>query len=101
MSYDQVAGASGGDDAFLGGASQGGRGIRKVVKWTFELRTEFATSFKFRKAKWVCELLAALAKFSQANFGVVKFSQGACGVVKFLQAYELLCFSSVLEFPCI
>ena len=49
MSYDQVAGASSGDDAFLGGASQGGRGIRKVVKWTFELRTEFATSFKFRK----------------------------------------------------
>ena len=29
MSYDQVAGASGGDDAFSGGTSQGGRGIHK------------------------------------------------------------------------
>ena len=69
-----------------------------VANW---VRNLFQISQGFRKAKWVCELLAALAKFSQANFGVVKFSQGACGVVKFLQAYELLYFSSILEFPCI
>ena len=43
MSYDQVAGTSSGDDASLGGASQGGRGICRAF-WFLH------------SAFWVCEM---------------------------------------------
>ena len=35
MSYDQVAGASGGDDAPSGGVSQGGRGICRAFWFSY------------------------------------------------------------------
>ena len=43
MSYDQVAGTSGGDDASSGGASQGSRGIRRAFWFS-------------HSAFWVCEM---------------------------------------------
>ena len=61
MSYDQVAGASGGDDASSGGALQGGRGIRRAfwlshsafgcAKWVRRPFLDFRT---------VCELVLGL-----------------------------------------
>ena len=51
MSYDQVAGASGGDDASSGGASQGGRGICRAFWFS---HSAFQNSHsEFGCAKWV------------------------------------------------
>ena len=51
MSYDQVAEASGRDDASSGGASQGGRGIRRAF-W-FSHNAFWNSLSEFGCAKWV------------------------------------------------
>ena len=65
-------------------------GIGKVAKWVFELRTEFATSFKFRnvfaRQNWSAKFSQPLRNFHKVHLGFVKFSQGEFGVVKFSQA---------------
>ena len=50
MSYDQVAGASGGDDASSGGALQGGRGIRRAF-WLSH------SAFGCAKIHTLCEMI--------------------------------------------
>ena len=81
-------------------------GIRKVAKWVFELRTKFATSFKFHnvfarqswfvkqvctgfsnftRQSWFAKFLQPLRNFHKVHLGFVKFSQGEFGVVKFSQ----------------
>ena len=58
-------GASGGYDASLDGASQGGGGIRKEQ---MGLRNEYRAWMPLKRG------LSWFAKFSQGEFGVAKFS---------------------------
>ena len=64
MSYDQVARAFGGDDASLGGVSQGSRGIHRAF-W-FSHSAFWNSHSEFRCAKWVRKpLIISHNKFAQ------------------------------------